>query len=319
MIKKERKKPLKAVKLEALLERLPPTFPIRPYVESELGKVLAGWRGEQAIDFHLSFLPKEQYMILHDLRLEDNENRFFQLDTILLSSKYHLILEVKNMAGTLYFNNDPQQLVQFFNNEEKAYQCPILQVERQFRQLQTFLKKFQLPEVPIIFLVVISHNNSVIKFAPNFKKAKQCVIHAAALPDKINTIEANFKDDKLTEKDLKKATRLLVKHNQPLNPDYLEKFKIPQSDLLTGVQCSNCRKLPMQRKRGHWFCPACSCSSKDAHIKAIHDYSLLINSSITNQQMRDFLHLPSISVTSKLLTSLDFKRVGQLKGRSYYL
>ncbi|QOY37145.1 NERD domain-containing protein [Anaerobacillus isosaccharinicus] len=319
MIKKERKKPLKVISLEAILGRLPLNYQNRPYIEDELGKAMAGWRGEQAIDFHLSFLPKEQTMILHDLRLEDNENRFFQIDTVLLSSKFHLILEVKNMAGTLYFNNDPQQLVQKLNNEEKAYQCPILLVERQRLQLQTFLKKFQIPEVPILTLVVISHANSVIKFAPNFYKAKQCVIHAAAIPDKISGIKAPFKNEILSQKELKKAARILVKNHQPLNKDYLEHFNIPKSDILPGVHCPKCRNLPMERKRGYWLCPSCQHSSKNAHIAAIYDYSLLINSKITNQAIREFLHLQSIFATTKLLNSLNLKKEGQFKGRSYFL
>jgi hypothetical protein len=319
MIKKERKKPLKLLKLEAMNGRLPPTYPKKHLVESELGKVLAGWRGEQAVDFHLSFLPKGNYLILHDLRLEDIESRFFQMDTVLLSQKYHVILEIKNMAGTLFFNNEPQQVVQHLNNEEKAYACPILQVERQCLQLQTLLKKLHLPVVPIMYLIIISHANTVIKIAPNYQKAKQTVIHTSALLEKINTIESNFNDLKLTQKELNKIARFLVKQHQPLNPDYFERFKIPQADILTGVHCPNCRQLPMKRVRGMWFCPSCRFSSKDAHIAALHDYSLLINSTITNQQLRDFLHLPSISIASKILRSLCLKEYGKLKGRSYQL
>ncbi|WP_129077958.1 nuclease-related domain-containing protein [Anaerobacillus alkaliphilus] len=319
MIDKERKIPYKVMVLEVLLARLSVHYPNRGYIEGELGKAIAGWRGEQAIDYYLTFLPKEKYRILHDLRLEDNEKRFFQIDTILLSKKYHVILEVKNMAGTLFFNNNPQQLVQTLNNEEKAYQCPIMQVERQRLQLQAFLRSLQLPEVPIFVLVVSSHPNTVIKIAPNFKKANQYVIQSAAIPERINTIEANFDEDKLTPKELKKISRTLIKHHQPLKPDYLEKYKIAHSDLLTGVHCPNCRQIPMQRKRGYWYCHSCQHSSKDAHLAAIHNYSVLLGPTITNQQLRNFLHLPSPSVASKILSSLSLKKSGIMKGSYYQL
>lgn len=319
MIDKERKIPYKVMVLEVLLGRLALNHPNRSYIEGELGKATAGWRGEQAIDYYLTFLPKEKYRILHDLRLEDNEKRFFQIDTILLSRKYYVILEVKNMAGNLFFNNNPQQLVQTLNNEEKAYQCPIMQVERQRLQLLAFLRSFQLPEVPIFVLVVSSHANTVIKIAPNFKKANQCVIQTAALPEKMNSIEVNVQEDKLTEKELKKVSRLLIKHHQPLKPNYLETYKILQSEILSGVHCPNCSQLPMQRKRGTWYCPSCQHSSKNAHLAAIHDYSVLISSTITNQQLRGFLHLPSPSVASKILSSLTFKKSGILKGSHYLL
>jgi ssDNA-binding Zn-finger/Zn-ribbon topoisomerase 1 len=319
MIKKERKKPLKLRKLEALHGRLPENYPKKHYVENELGKVMAGWRGEQAIDFHLSFLPKEDYLILHDLRLEDSENRFFQIDTLLLSQNFHLILEVKNMAGTLYFNDVPQQLVQYLNNEEKAYACPILQAERQQLQLEAFLKKLHLPVVPILFFVVISHSHSVIKLAPSFHKAKRFVIHASALPEKISSIQLNSSTENATSKELKKIARLLIKHHQPSNPDYLERFKIPQSEILTGVHCPNCRQLAMKRNHGKWVCPYCQNSLKDAHIAALHEYSLLFGPKINNQQLRDFLHLPSVSVATKMLTSLGLRKQGEFRGCRYLL
>ncbi|WNF38542.1 nuclease-related domain-containing protein [Bacillaceae bacterium IKA-2] len=313
------------LKLEALQERVPPTYPKRSYIEAELGKALAGWRGEQAIDYYLSFLQKENYVFIHDLRLKDSEGRFFQIDTLLLSQKYHIIIEVKNMAGTLYFNNDPQQLIQTTNSGEKgekgekAYNCPISQVERQQFQLQTFLKNLRprVPEVPIVFLIVISNTNTVIRFAPTFKKAKQCVIQSAVIPEKVTNIHDTFKADILTQKELKKIARLLVKHHQVSNPDYLKRFDISRNDLLTGVHCPKCRQIPMQRKRGKWLCLSCQHSSKDAHIAALHDYFLLIDTTITNQQLRDFLHLPSISVASKMLTSLSLKKDGHYKGCFY--
>lgn len=320
MIEKERKKPLKIMNLEVLQGRVPPAYLKRPYIEAELGKALAGWRGEQAIDYYLSFLPKENNIFIHDLRLEDSEGRFFQIDTLLLSQKYHIIIEVKNMAGTLYFNNDPQQLIQTTNSGEKgekAYPCPILQVERQQLQLQNFLKKLRVPQVPILFLIVISHTNTIIKFAETFKRAKQCVIQSAAIPQKVTAIDETFKDDTLTQKEVKKIARLLVKHDQVSNPDYLKRYDISPNDLLTGVHCPKCRQLPMQRKHGKWLCLSCQHSSKDAHIAALHDYFLLVNTTITNQQLRDFLHLSSISVATKMLSSLSLKKAGHYKGRIY--
>ncbi|WP_243292865.1 hypothetical protein [Bacillus sp. FJAT-47783] len=56
MIKKERTKPIKLKKLEALIRRLSSTHPKRPLVQKELAKHLAGYRGEQSIDYHLSHL-----------------------------------------------------------------------------------------------------------------------------------------------------------------------------------------------------------------------------------------------------------------------
>ncbi|MFE8701377.1 hypothetical protein ACFYKX_12300 [Cytobacillus sp. FJAT-54145] len=67
MIVKERKVPIKVEVNKALLRRLASTHPKRKKIETDLGKNLAGYNGEQSLDYHLSFLPNDEFFILHDL------------------------------------------------------------------------------------------------------------------------------------------------------------------------------------------------------------------------------------------------------------
>lgn len=319
MIKKDVKKSIKIQRLEALRRRLPQNHPKRPYVEAELGRASAGERGEESVNFFLSFLPKD-ILILHGIRLQDCEGRYFQIDKLLLTPSCIIILEVKNMAGTLYFQDIPEQLIQKVMNElEKAYPCPILQVERQRSQLQTVLEKLQVPELPIYYYVVISHPNTVIKISPTFLQARKVVIQSSAIPTRINPLLNSNKSDKITLKELKKIFRKLTKRNHVYDPDFLEKFEISPKQLLTGVQCPHCFQLPMQRKHGTWYCASCKQTSKDAHISALDDYFLLINETITNQQLRNFLHLSSISVANKTLSNSNLVQNGDTKGCFYTL
>ncbi|MFB4165139.1 hypothetical protein ACE1TI_15275 [Alteribacillus sp. JSM 102045] len=64
MIIKKREMPLSLKKLEALERRLPKK---RPTVEV-LARQMAGFKGELAIDFSLSFLPSEHYWFIHHKR-----------------------------------------------------------------------------------------------------------------------------------------------------------------------------------------------------------------------------------------------------------
>ncbi|MFC5363621.1 nuclease-related domain-containing protein [Peribacillus frigoritolerans] len=98
LIVKKRKVPLAVRKLRALACRLPSNHPKVPLIMNDLKKMEAGYKGECSIDFPLSFLEPKSYFIFHDLRLQD-QSRFFQLDTLLISKKYALIIEVKNIAG----------------------------------------------------------------------------------------------------------------------------------------------------------------------------------------------------------------------------
>ncbi|MFE5428411.1 nuclease-related domain-containing protein [Peribacillus simplex] len=141
MIVKERKVPLSILKLRALAHRLPQSHPKIPSIMNELKKREAGFKGESAIDFPLSFLEPKNYFIFHDLRLQD-QSRFFQMDTLLVSKKFALIIEVKNIAGSIYFDPHFNQLIRKKEGKETAFPDPIIQVSRQESQLKNwFLKK----------------------------------------------------------------------------------------------------------------------------------------------------------------------------------
>jgi hypothetical protein len=139
MIIKKRTISLRIQQLEALLRRLPMHFPKRPEIEGELARYKAGFRGEQTLDYYLSYLPEKEYFIFHDIRLSDGIH-YFQMDTLLLSLKYLLIIEVKNFYGTLFFDHTFHQLIRTANGNEEAYPDPILQVKTQQNKLEKWLE-----------------------------------------------------------------------------------------------------------------------------------------------------------------------------------
>ncbi|MDM5340322.1 nuclease-related domain-containing protein [Fictibacillus enclensis] len=157
---KNRKLPVHIRKLEALLRRLPTEHVKRREIEEQLARRMAGYRGEQSLDYYLGFLTN--YFILHDLRLPDRDHHF-QLDTLLISPYFILILEVKNISGTLIFDDHFKQLIRVTPEKEEGFPDPILQVERHRDQLSGWLSGQKLEKVPIETLVVISYPNTVIK------------------------------------------------------------------------------------------------------------------------------------------------------------
>lgn len=151
MIIKERQYPVKAKKLEALRRRLKDNHDQAPLIEQEYAKILAGYRGEQSINYFLSFLPQEQYHIFHDLRLPSLQNEyFFQMDILLLSRQFFLIIEVKNIAGSVTYDPSNQQLIQYHREKEIVYRDPFLQVQRQKQQLYKWIEKANITNPPPI-------------------------------------------------------------------------------------------------------------------------------------------------------------------------
>ncbi len=315
------RKSKKVFKLEALLRRVPTFHEVRPKIEEELAISKAGDRGEQSLDYHLKLISSKDSKILRGIRLRHFEDLYFQMDTLILTKQLILNLDSKNMSGTLFFDRDFDQLIRTTHEGKvEAFLDPILQVKRQELQLKSWLNRNKYSPVPIISLVVITNPSSIIKADSHHIKAVQkVVIHSANFPFILESFERSFQKEILTSSQVNKLSKHLIKDNTPLVPNYLEKFKIKQSDLLTGVHCSSCNMLPLSRSKKKWFCPSCNEYSVDAHINALIDYYFLKGDSITNKECRDFLQIESKDVASKLLASLDLEFTGNFKGRVYNL
>lgn len=319
MIMKKRGIPLKIRKLEALARRLPDSHPASRDVQAELDRSRAGHRGEEALDYHLAFLRDREPMMFHGLRLLGDNGYFFQIDTLLLYPNMAVILETKNIAGTLFFEQAFHQLIRIQEAGEAVFSDPLLQVSRQKRQLQAWLASQHFTDLPIAPLVVISFPSTKITADPHHKEAFRQVLHAAAIPEKIKALHLLHPAPVWTEQERERAARRLLASHTPHHPDVLEKFQIAPAELFTGVQCPACRSLPMLRARGRWQCPRCRHQSCDAHVQALTDYSLLHERTITNRACRAYLQLDSRSTATRLLKQLQLPYTGSLKDRKYLL
>ncbi|WP_082235676.1 nuclease-related domain-containing protein [Halobacillus massiliensis] len=120
MIIKPRTYPIQLRKLQSLLRRLPKSHTRYPMIQAAYSRNLAGYEGEKSIDYYLDFLPEEDYLIIKDLRMKGSKY-FFQMDTVILTRKYILILEVKNLAGSLSLNRSTYQMIRTYNGVEEAF------------------------------------------------------------------------------------------------------------------------------------------------------------------------------------------------------
>lgn len=278
----------------------------------------AGISGEKSMDFPLSFLDDKLFSIYHDLRISDGVHHF-QIDTLVISQHYLLILEVKNISGILNFDPTFNQLIRISDTKEEAFPNPLTQVERQRSQLRALLQKMKIPEVPIETLIVIANRRAVIKATEAVQFISSKVIRSEYLPTKVKSLDQRYGELWLTMKEVRKLGRTLVKLHEPLDRDVLKRFSISRNDLLVGVACPECARLAMRRLHGRWYCERCGAYSRDAHLRALQDYALLVSREITNQEARRFLKMDSGDAATRLLKSLKMESTGSTKGRRYKL
>src|SRR5699024_869549 len=71
--------------------------------------------------------------------------------------------------------------------------------------------------------------------------------------------------------------------------DMFRRYGVRPADILPGVICPDCRLRGVKRVYDGWYCRKCKCFSRNAHVKAIKGYSLLVKDSITNKECVWFL------------------------------
>ncbi|WP_226036302.1 nuclease-related domain-containing protein [Aquibacillus saliphilus] len=316
MILKQNTIPLRITQDETLLRRLPNFHPKRTAIEDDLSRRTAGYRGEQALAYQLQRLPDDRFTILQDIRLQ-NGPLFFQMDTLVISPHFLLIIEVKNISGTLFFDTTFNQLVRKINQTEEGFRNPLTQVKYQEGQLKLWLLTMKFPKIPVEHIIAIGNPSTVLTTNARDTTIYQKVLHVENVVDKILEIERKYRNNGRIDFNPKSISKKIIRKHTPLSIDILAAYKIPQTDILTGVQCPTCLSLPMIRKHGEWYCTTCKLKFKNAHEIAIQDHFQIISPTITNKQCREFLHLDSTKVANKILTNMDLITMGRTKDRVY--
>lgn len=318
LILKDRPIPLKILQNEALLPRLVPFHEIRPQIELDLKKRRAGFNGEKAVDYHLSFLTGKHYWLFHDIRLPLDPH-YFQIDTLLLTPYYALIIEVKNISGIIRIDPQIKQCTRIYKDTTEGFIDPISQAKRQKHFLQKWLSLNKIPPMPIEYLVVISNPSTTIEYTsrPEAGSPYLNIIHSQNVIDGIIELNHSYQTSNLPDKTLKKIKKLVLTNHEEAPSNCLQTYNLTKEDILPGVLCRHCGHLPLKRIPNSWSCERCAKVSPNSHLNAIDDYFLLIDKRMTNQDLRTFLCLPSRKVATLLLQKSGLVPNGNGKGTFY--
>lgn len=316
MIEKERTYPLRLLMYEALMERIMPNHPKASLIEQDYKAWRAGYRGELQTDYRLSFLPEKGFHVFRDLRLQD-EKWHFQIDTLILTLRYILLIETKAYSGTLFFDKHSEQMIQTKDGQEKSYDNPINQVRMQAWHLKRWLQNYKFSIPPIYNLVAISNASTIIKVSD--RSLNNLIVKGDVLLSRVHEIDDRTSNPTFTDKEVRKLSKSLVKNHTPHHPDILKQYSLTPDDLQKGVQCPSCFTYGMHREKWVWRCPACEHISKTAHYKTIKEFFLLISPTIKNQLCREFCPGVSSRTITNILFPLNLPFTGTKKGRIYHM
>lgn len=303
--------------IDAVLSRMHPFNPKRSILEEVRRNFMSGYNGEKQIDYFLKTFNKENCFIFAGIRLEMN-GQAFQIDTMIVTPFFILIIESKNIAGILTFEKDSTQVTRELNGNIQGFKNPIVQVARQRRLLLAWIKKFKFPEIPVIDLVGIADRRTIVKTTSDNRQIFNKLIYADVLEDKFENLEAMFTTKQLTTRQQHKLNKLLLEQHTPAPPSILKTYGISDEEIIKGVQCPICKQFHMIRQVRRWFCCSCCLYSRNAHRTTIRDYFLIYSTTISNQQCRDFLQIDNCNISKKILTGLNLPTSGSNKTRLYH-
>lgn len=307
----ERKTPNSILRLEALLRRLDPDDKDYVYFQDALSKLQFGYEGEQRVDrewIEMSYL--EDHYLLFNYEVENEFGLTHQIDTLLLTRNFLLLLEVKNIVGRVDYDERKHQFVRKKNGMEEILTNPFDQLKRHEELLIRLIAKMKYT-LPIEKAVVMANPTTMIGDTPNSFP----IFHASGLRSFVKKCLMKH-PVQISKYQLEKLARFLMSQLKPRNVE----LNIHKDRIRKGVLCEKCQyKVAMNYKSGAWTCPKCNHRSKSAIYPALDDYRLLISNKITNREFRKFFNVSSMDAASKILTRLGFESVGKFRGRYYII
>lgn len=312
MIVKTRSDEYNYIGLQLMDRRLRELHEMKELIRSKMHMALAGINGEVRVDgvFNKYSFPFE-YVVLHDVSLESYGK--FQMDTVFLSQYFAVILESKNIGGELSFKLNPS-LLERVNEEGKVdvFESPEIQIERNIFLLEEWLKQSGV-SIPIYGVIVLT-NSKVRVIEPPTKY--NAILHRT-IPVYFRNIPREKKY--ITTMDMRTLSEKIIANHKPYSPyPMCMRWSIHPSDLQTGVCCEKCITFGMKKRKYGWNCVRCGHVDKLAHEKAIYEWFVLIGETINNRQCREFLHLESHHVASRLLKSMDLIKTGTSQSNLEY-
>jgi len=291
-----------------LLQRFPHNHPFKKDILAKIKSIDAGYFGEKYVDHFLNEIdfPKP-HTILKDIHIQIRPDSYLQIDTLIITRKYIAILEIKNIKGKVYFQQNPKQLVRDLNGEITTYKCPEQQILRHHKKLHYLLQQLNIL-IPLEKRIVFAFSSTHIAKPPEDVK----VLMGCDISNHMD--ELNELPDVISVSTLKRLSKSLT----TLSTDYLpralaENYPINLKDLKTGLICSECQISITNQNR----CPTCKIPKKTLQKQAIEDWFYLCKNSISNNECLYFLELKDKFAASYLLKNMGLEAVNNNKFRYY--
>lgn len=298
--------------LENFYARIPNIHPQKLYIDTQLKNIKTGQHGETKLQ---RFLDEVSYqnppLVIRNFITRVHSKRTIQIDYLLVTRKYILLIEVKNIAGHIKFHATPPQIIRTSSDgTSQAMDCPFIQLDR---NLDGFKKIFPLIEIPVYTSVVWANPSAKLEvpFAPPHP-----LIPLKKLPLVIQELEKNpdiFSPQQF--KNFKKKVLATTVSFQ--NQSHCDRYGIHPKELVPGLYCSQCYSA-LTKKFRTWICDQCGNSSSSELFNNIFSQFMIQKSSLTIAEIRKQLPSLSAKYIRNVLNEEGYQSAGKTKSKQYW-
>ncbi|WP_342508994.1 nuclease-related domain-containing protein [Sporosarcina sp. FSL K6-2383] len=282
-------------------------------MQKQLYRIGAGYSGECNVD---SYIERTQFphsmKIFTDVHLCNSPKFTFQIDTLILTEQYILIIEVKNLKDSVQFIPNPPHLVQILETgDEVVLDCPVYQIESNKSNLDEWLRQRGIHLKTLGLLVLANPNTKVIDTPNDFP-----IIYKKQIPFYLQKLRPA--ENILTVNQIQELAKQIHAEQQQFNPFPLcSYYHISPNDLRKGLLCRDCHGQLQQKNRETWYCQRCSKKAEDPYNDGIRDWFMLVKNSMTSSECRSFLNLKDGNAARYIISKSNLIKKGQSTATFY--
>ena len=298
--------------LRRLHRRISVNTPHFTDIKQDLYNSNAGHGGEAYIDSVLSTIHFPiPHIILPNIRLYEEDIPSTQIDILILTTAYALIIEVKNWSGTISFQQ-VGQVLQTKDGIVKSMDCPTVQADYYVGNLQDWFAKHD-TNLPVHRIVSFPFASTLLIGAEN-----RGIYFAKELPIVLRRL--NKLPQQLTVFQFQTISKILQNANRPFKHGAVcQKYGIHPDDLLKGIFCPKCDCRLLKKSNRVYVCSTCLHIPDNPLYDTMIDWFTLVGNQITNQQLRLFSGVDKSCTVGYFMKKSTFPHSGQNKGTIYHV
>lgn len=302
----------KLLALRYLFRRLSITHPKYITVKHDLYNAEAGHAGEQFVDSIIKSIHFPlPYAVFPNLRLYEHGIPSTQIDILLITQSYALVLEVKNWAGDVTFQSIGQ-VHQKKPDVAKTMDCPTVQVETNRCHFMDWLTKHNV-QLPVHKAVIFPHVTTVIHGAENRE-----VLFSKELPLLIRKL--NNLPIQITHNSFQNLCMKISQADKPYTENHFCKtYDLTDKDLLKGLFCEKCGQLLNKQSHRIYVCKLCMYIPDNPYKESMTAWFTLFKPLVQNKEIMNFTGSLSPRTVSYFMKISGFPYSGDRKARRYHL